>query len=249
MEEQFREERELEINLQEVFYIILRKLWLIILLGILGAIVTFVCTKTFFTPIYQSTTKIYVLDKEKNTSVSYTDLQLSSQIIEDYAELIKSRTVLESVIVANNLETDYKTLSENVFVSIPENTHIIAISVTDEDPYTASELANKIRDAAAEHIKNVMDVQAINTVDEADIPTSPVKPNIWKNSALGALLAMIVVVAVLIVIYMLNDTVKTPEDVERYLGLSVLGSVPLENVNKKKNYKKKRKSKSKEGDN
>ncbi len=231
--ENLREQRAAEIDLQDLIIELLRRLWIILLAAILGALIGFFYTKMTKVPTYQSTTKIYVVNKQENASVSSGDLQFSEQILQDYAELIKSRTVLESVIVDNDLNMTYGQLAGCVSVYIPEGTHIITIGVVNTDPYFASELANAVRDAAALHIKNVMNVQAINTVDEANIPTSPIGPNIRKNTMMGGLAGAAAAIAVLVLIYMLNDTVKTPEDVEHYLGLSVLGSVPLEEHEKK----------------
>ena len=123
------------------------------------------------------------------------------------------------------------------------DSRIVSISVTDEDPYTASEIANAVRDMAAEHIQSVMDIEAVNVVDTANIPNEKASPSLAKNGVIGGLLGVIIAMAAVIIIYLTNDTIKVEEDVERYLGLSVLGSIPFsekESRSKKKKSRKRR---------
>ena len=123
------------------------------------------------------------------------------------------------------------------------DTRILSISVRDADPYVACEIANAIRDVAANHIKNVMDIDAVNVVETANIPEQKVSPSISKNGVIGGLLGVIIAMAAVIIIYLTNDTIKVEEDVERYLGLSVLGSIPFsekESRSKKKKSRKRR---------
>ena len=109
-----------------------------------------------------------------------------------------------------------------VSVETSSDSRIVSISVTDEDPYTASEIANAVRDMAAEHIQSVMDIEAVNVVDTANIPNEKASPSLAKNGVIGGLLGVIIAMAAVIIIYLTNDTIKVEEDVERYLGLSVL---------------------------
>ena len=161
----------------------------------------------------------------------------------DYAELIQSRTVLEGVIAQLNLDMTYKKMLNKVSVETSSDSRIVSISVTDEDPYTASEIANAVRDMAAEHIQSVMDIEAVNVVDTANIPNEKASPSLAKNGVIGGLLGVIIAMAAVIIIYLTNDTIKVEEDVERYLGLSVLGSIPFsekESRSKKKKSRKRR---------
>ena len=123
------------------------------------------------------------------------------------------------------------------------DTRIVAISVRDEDPYMASQIANAIRDVASVHIQEVMDVDAVNVVETANIPNEPASPSLVKNGILGGVLGVVLSVIIILAVYLSNDTVKTPEDVERYLQLSVLGNIPL--MDKEKKSKKQKRGKSK----
>ena len=155
----------------------------------------------------------------------------------------QSRTVLEGVIAQLNLDMTYKEMLNKVSVETSSDSRIVSISVTDEDPYTASEIANAVRDMAAEHIQSVMDIEAVNVVDTANIPNEKASPSLAKNGVIGGLLGVIIAMAAVIIIYLTNDTIKVEEDVERYLGLSVLGSIPFsekESRSKKKKSRKRR---------
>ena len=165
-----------------------------------------------------------------------SDLQTSTLLTNDYAELIQSRTVTEAVIAQMNLDLTHEELLAKLEVTVPADTRILTISVTDLDPYMARDLANTIRDTASEHIQQVMDVEAVNVADEANIPEQPVSPNTMRNGLIAGVLGCVIAVAVILIQYLTNDTIKTSEDVERYLQLSTLGMIPLDE-NEKKNSK------------
>lgn len=234
---------EIEIDLGEVFHLVISKLGVIILSGILLGVLSIIGTMLFITPKYESTTKIMVLNKQDNNTLTSADMQTSTQLTKDYAELIQSRTVLEGVIAQLNLDMTYKEMLNKVSVETSSDSRIVSISVTDEDPYTASEIANAVRDMAAEHIQSVMDIEAVNVVDTANIPNEKASQSLAKNGVIGGLLGVIIAMAAVIIIYLTNDTIKVEEDVERYLGLSVLGSIPFsekESRSKKKKSRKRR---------
>ena len=232
---------EIEIDLGEVFHLVISKLGVIILSGILLGVLSIIGTMLFITPKYESTTKIMVLNKQDNNTLTSADMQTSTQLTKDYAELIQSRTVLEGVIAQLNLDMTYKEMLNKVSVETSSDSRIVSISVTDEDPYTASEIANAVRDMAAEHIQSVMDIEAVNVVDTANIPNEKASPSLAKNGVIGGLLGVIIAMAAVIIIYLTNDTIKVEEDVERYLGLSVLGSISeKESRSKKKKSRKRR---------
>ena len=234
---------EIEIDLGEVFHLVISKLGVIILSGVLLGVLSIIGTMLFITPKYESTTKIMVLNKQDNNTLTSADMQTSTQLTKDYAELIQSRTVLEGVIAQLNLDMTYKEMLNKVSVETSSDSRIVSISVTDEDPYTASEIANAVRDMAAEHIQSVMDIEAVNVVDTANIPNEKASPSLAKNGVIGGLLGVIIAMAAVIIIYLTNDTIKVEEDVERYLGLSVLGSIPFsekESRSKKKKSRKRR---------
>lgn len=225
---------EIEIDLREVCLIILGKMWLILLTGILTAAIAFSISQFVLEPTYESTTQIYILNKQDNSTVTYSDVQLGTQLTKDYAELIESRYVLESVIEELGLiDFDYKDMLEKVTVTTPTDTRILAITVEDTDPVLAMEIANCIREAAAVHIKNVMDIEAVNVVDTANLPTEKAAPSVMKWTFAGGCIGILIVMAIVVIWYLLDDTIKTSDDVEKYLGLSTLALIPMEAREKK----------------
>ena len=235
MEQKQSQVDEIEIDLREVFLILLGKAWLILWVGIFTAALAFGLSQFVLDQVYESTTQIYILNKQDNDTVTYSDVQLGSQLTKDYAELIQSRFVLESVMEELQLfELDYEDMLDKVTVSTPADTRILAITVEDTDPMLAMEMANSIREAAAVHIKNVMDIEAVNVVDTANLPTEKSGPSVIKWTAVGGLIGVLLVMSIVMIWYLTDDTIKTSDDVEKYLGLSTLALIPME-VRDKKN--------------
>ena len=231
---------EVEIDLGEVFHLLLSKLGVIILSGIVFCLAAVMGTMLLITPKYESTTKIVVLSKQDSSTLTNQDIQTSTSLTKDYAELIKSRTVTEGVIAQLKLDMTHEELLKKLSVDTPTDTRVVSITVTDTDPYTAAQIANAVRDIASKHIQQVMDIKAVNVVETANIPDEPSSPSVPKNGVIGGLLGILLAAAVVIIVYLTNDTVKTPEDVEKYLGLSVLGTIPYSSKMGKKSKKKKK---------
>ena len=228
----------IEIDLREIFFLLLHRFWMILLMGLFCGSIGFGISEFLITPTYESTTQIYILNRQNENTVTYSDVQLGTQLTKDYAQLIKSRYVLESVIDELKLSVDgelivYETLLKKVEVSTPTDTRMLSITVTDSDPMLAMEIANSIREVAATHIKSVMDIEAVNVVDMANLPTEKAAPSVVKWTLLGCLIGAFLVMAVVVVIYLMDDTIKTSDDIEKYLGLSTLALIPLNTGDKK----------------
>ena len=217
----------IEIDLQELVGLLIHWLWLLILCGLVAGTVGFIACKMMVTPWYESTTRVYVLNRNSEQNVSYSDLQVSTQLTKNYVPLIKSRDVMEKVIATCGLEESFESLSGRVKVATVSDTNLISITVTDADPAMAQLLAKEVRIEASEHIVNVMKVDAVNLETEANLPTRPSGPSAKKWGMIGALLGVFVVAAILVIQYLLDDTIKSAEDVERYLGLSTLAMIPI----------------------
>lgn len=221
---------EVTIDLMELFSTLWAKKTIIILSAVFMALVAFVGTKMFVTPKYTSVTKLFVMTKNDDTSASatYTDLQTGSMLTKDYMELVKSRPVLEKTISKLKLDVTPEELAEMITTEIPTDTRIMSISVTDDDPKEAKQIADTLRKAFSVQITEIMNADSVNTVEEGNLPTSPSSPNVKKNMMLGALLGLVISMGFIVLISILDDTVKTPDDVEKYLGLNVLTSIPIQ---------------------
>lgn len=224
---------EIEIDLREVFILLISKAWLIVLVGILTALIGFVFSAFLIAPTFESTSKIYILNKQQENTVTYSDVQLGTQLTKDYAQLITSRLVLEKVIedlklTEINEEMDYEAMLDKVEVTTPTDTRILSITVTDTDPVMAMEIANSVREAAAVHIKNVMDIEAVNVVETANLPMEKAGPSVMKWTLIGGCIGAFLVMAIVLLIFFMDDTIKNSDDVEKYLGLSTLALIPLD---------------------
>jgi len=244
MDAQFRSD-EIEIDLGEIFLLLVSRIWIMMIVGIIFAVAGFSISTYFIVPQYQSTTSVYVLSKADSGSVTLSDTQLASQLTKDYEKLITSRFVLESVIKQFGLSGDYASLKSRVTIQNTNDTRIIDITVTDPSPKMAQKLANAIRDVSAEHITSVMDIEAVNVVDEANLPHSPSEPSKMKWTVMGALIGGCVTAALIILKFLLDDTIKSSEDIEKYLGLGTLAMIPYDEKTDTDKDKKKRKKKKK----
>lgn len=232
---------EIEVDIKELIMVLLKRVWIIITISAFTAIAAFLFSKFYITPQYESTTKLYLIANSDNQTVTYSDLQVGSQLTNDYMALVKSRPVLEDTISELNLDTTTKELEDLISVSNPANTRIIEITAKYRNPITAKKIADKIRESSANHIENIMDLKKVNVVEEGNVPKDKVSPNITQNTLIGGILGAILAVLIILIVYFLNDTIKTPEDVERYLGLSVLGTIPIQDDDVVSTRRKKRK--------
>ncbi len=216
----------IDLDFMEIGRVLLKKKIWIILTGVLFAASAAVGTKFLMTPQYLSTTKMVILTKESEKTVTNADLQASSLLTKDYAELIRSRSVLENAAIKLGLDESYEQMLKKVSVETKEDTRIVSISVSDEDPQRAAEIADTIRETAAVHIQEVMDTGAINVVDLANVPANPYKPSARRNGMVGGVIGILLGSIVITLMYLLNDSLKATQDVEKYLELSVLGNIP-----------------------
>ena len=213
----------------DVLYL-LRKLWskkfFIVFVGLLVGTIALLGSVFFMKPKYTSTTRIYVVSRSSDTSLTNQDLQAGSYLVNDYKEVITSSEVLSSVIDQEKLSMSTGELSKEIAVTIPTDTRVISIAVTDTDAQRACDIANTVREVAAEKIKAVTKVDDVTTLESATKPNHPSSPNVKKNAAIGALAGVFLAVVGILVAEVLDDRVRRPEDIEEVLGMTLLGVVP-----------------------
>ena len=219
------DDNEIEIDLLELLGEFRRRIWMIlgvIILfgGVAGAFSAFVLT-----PQYKSTAMVYILSKE-TTLTSLADLQIGSQLTKDYKIIVTSRRVLNQVIEEMELDLTYKDLVEKVTIDNPQDTRILSISVEDPDPAMAKLIADKIATTSSDYIGDIMEMVPPKLIEEGEIPILRSSPSNAKNALIGSLLGAVLVCGAITVNVVMNDTIRTEEDVAKYLGLSVLASVP-----------------------
>ncbi len=240
------------IDLKELFLVVIEYFWTIVFATVIGACGMYLASQTVMSKKFNSTTKIYVLNQQDAQMLTYSDLQTGSQLTKDYADLVKSRTVANQVIADLDLSNSYpdmkgitpEQVAGMITVNIQQDTRILQITVTDTDPVRAQAIANAVRVAASTHISKVMNIKSVNVIDYANLPDHPSKPRTIRLVLIGALIGMFLSAGSVILRHILDDTVKTPDDVEKHLGLSVLASIPYDEIvdTHAKKRKKKRKA-------
>ncbi len=182
------------------------------------------------TPKYNSTTRVYVVNQKKdNQAITTQDVQLGTLLVKDYKEIILSNSVMSDVVAKNKLQITPGELAKKISVDAPKDTRIISITVTDKDPQKARDLANAVREVSADKIKEVTKIEDVTTLEQAEAALTPSSPNVFKNSVLAALLGLILAVGGVVIIELVDDRIKRPEDIEETMDLVLLGVIPSTN--------------------
>ncbi|MBT9779490.1 polysaccharide export protein [Clostridium sp. MCC353] len=226
MEKRFDEDQdEIEIDLRELLFEFRRKWWALLTALFLGCGLAGVYSYFVMTPQYTSSASLYVLSKE-TTLTSLADLQIGSQLTQDYKVMINSRPVLQSVINTMNLNMNYQELRKKIKIDNPTNTRILTISVQDPDPYLAKEIVDSVSAEASAYIGEIMEMVPPKMIEDGVVALEKTSPSVKKNAALGGLALLFIVCAAITLSVVLNDTVKTEEDIGKYLDLPVLAVIP-----------------------
>lgn len=231
------------IDLGRLFFAVRKRIWLILVVGLLGACAAAGYTKFFINPSYTSTSTMLVLSKE-TTLTSLADLQLGTQLAEDYKVLITSRPVLEEVVENLDLPMDYSGLRGCISIVNPSGTRMLNISVTLSDAKMTKVVVDELAKVSSAYIGEKMEVTPPKIIEEGEFPVYKTSPNMRKNVMMGFLAGVVLIAGIVVVLELLDDTVKNEDDIERYLGIPTLAVVPDVSADKK-NRKKKHREKEK----
>ena len=219
-------EMDIDLDIIEFLYFLKKKIWIIGASIAVCAILGFVVSQFFIPPRYTASTRMYVLSRTNDTSIEYTDFQVSSQVLNDYKVLITGRNVTEEVIQHLSLDMVPEELTKKIKVTAPSDTRVLQVDVTDTDPQRAADIANCVRKISSEQITSIMDADSVKLIYEANIPDQPSSPHVPLWTLLAAAFGLILCLGVYIVIFIIDDTIRTEEDIEHYLRLSMLGAIP-----------------------
>ena len=223
-----KEQNMMEIDVFHLLKILWKRKLLIVLVAFVTGAVAFAYSSFIVKPEFTSTTRIYVVNRNQGDKPGLTnqDLQAGSYLVKDYREIILSQDVLEKVATDLKLELPPKGLASKIKVTVPVDTRIVSISVTDRAPEEASRIANSLREVAAQKIISVTRVSDVTTLEEARPATSPSSPNIRRNTMIGFLAGAVVMVVTVLLVELLDTRVKRPEDIEDVMQIALLGVVP-----------------------
>lgn len=217
----------IEIYPLDLLYYIGKRLWILGLVCLLFVAGAFLKCRFFEVPAYTASTRIYVLSRSSDAAVSYSDFQTSTQLLNDYEVLITGRNVTSAVIERLELRLTDEELAKEITISSPGDTRFLQIDVTDPDPERAAQIADCVREVSSEQLVSIMAIDAVNTVYEANVPDAPTTPKTRRTVLYAAMIGAALALIVLFIGYILDDTLRTEEDVERYLGLSTIGVIPV----------------------
>lgn len=223
-----KEKNIMEIDVFHLLKILWKRKLLIVLVAFVTGAVAFAYNSFIVKPEFTSTTRIYVVNRNQGDKPGLTnqDLQAGSYLVKDYREIILSQDVLEKVATDLKLDLPPKGLASKIKVTVPVDTRIVSISVTDRMPEEASRIANSLREVAAQKIISVTRVSDVTTLEEARPATSPSSPNIRRNTMVGFLAGAVVMVVTVLLVELLDTRVKRPEDIEDVMQIALLGVVP-----------------------
>ena len=248
MEKKRNDNEEMEIDLLELLMVMKKHLSAILLAGIVGLVIMFAYTSFLVTPLYSASSMMYVMPDNSNSMNSSTlsDMQVGQQLTSDYSSMIKSRSFMEDVIKKLNLTIDYQQLLGKVEVTNPTSSRILQVTVNDPNPQTAADIANEMASVAESKLKEITGMQAIKIYEEASVPDRPSSPSLKKNCALGLLAGIVLAIAVITILYLLDDTIKTEDDIEKYLGMTTLAVLPYNGRKQQRQAQKHKKQRAKQ---
>ena len=216
---------EVEIDLLQLFRALKKRILWIVGAGVImgGAFGLF--SKFAITPQYTSTSMVYILSKE-TTLTSLADLQIGSKLTQDYKIIVTSRPVISEVIDKLKLDISYENMVSKITINNPNDTRILSITAQDPDPVMAKDIADSVAMTSSEYIGDKMEVTPPKIIEKGEVPTSRSNTGVAKMAVMGVLAGMILCAGVIVVRTIMDDTIKSEEDIEKYLGLSTLSVIP-----------------------
>ena len=228
-----------ELDLKELFEMFWNKKIKIILIVAIFGVIGVIYTVMFVTPEYTSWITLVLAgqeksnsDKETSETITTTDLTLNSKLVATYSELVTSTNVVRQVISNLGISMDEEALKKNIGVTAREGTDVIEISVTDQNPAYAMQIANETAKVFMEQVSEIYNISNIHVVDQAEEPKTPSNVNHLRDVLIFAFVGVIVSVAYVLIANMLDNTVKTREEVERIFKIPVIAEIPLATVEK-----------------
>lgn len=218
---------EVEIDIGHILSILWEKILVIIATGIIVGLAGFLVSKFLIIPKYESETKLYVLNRANDSATTLSDVQLSTQLTKDYQILVTSAPVMNQVIKELGLNMKASELASTISVDTPSDTRVLQITVTSDDPKRAKDIADKVAQVSSKKICDIMKIEQVNVIEEGSLSEEPAVDTVQKWTLIGLALGIVLSCAVIIIRSMLDDTVKTTEDVEKYFDLSTLAVIPI----------------------
>lgn len=215
-----------EIDLLDLLSAYIAQMPLLILVFVIGAVIAGLITIFGITPKYTATAKLYMVSASSGSAIDLTDLNIGTSLSKDYEVLMQIRPLYEEVIEELELPYSYNELRQMVAISTVNDTRVVQVTTTSVNPEEARDISNAIADKAVTYLPKLMDTSAPNIAERAICPTQKSSPSLVKNTMIGALVGLILCLGIITVLYLLDDTLRTAEDVEKEFGIIPLTSIP-----------------------
>lgn len=218
----------MEIDLKEYLDIIWNRKWIIVAITAIAILISAIVSFFILEPIYETSTTILIgKSNASNQAINNEEILLNKNLVNTYSNIITSATVLNEVGDNLKLQITPDELYQKIKVNPIVDTEIIEIKVNDENPKLATDIANELSKVSIKNVQDIMKIDNVQVIDQAELPKNPVKPNKFMNIIIAAILGFMIGIAVIFLREYLDNTIKTPNDVEKYLDLSTIGIIPF----------------------
>ena len=214
------------VTISDLIFESLRRWYFIVSAVVVALLITVIYTLNFMTPMYTSHAKILVLSKQTGNQLTSTDFSISTYLSNDFAEIIIDNPVLEPTSEDLNGKYSVNSLKGIVSVNKPENTRIIEISASTPVPEDSKAIVDSVCENAKETLVELMDLDSIEILTKGNTPTSPSSPNLSYNLVIAFLVAFLISELAIAINFIYNNKISSPEDIQKYLGLNVLATIP-----------------------
>jgi len=224
--EQHRDSQEVEIDLVALLYRILASWKLIAVIVVVCMVGALFYSTSYVTPLYRATSHIYVIGRD--SAINLSDLQLGNNMMDDYIKAFDMWEVHDEVIKALDLKYTYSGIRSNLTVGASSGTHILDITFSSPDPQEAATVANEYANVVSNYISDTMRMDKPSVMSTALVPTNPYNISRTRSVAIGLVLGLVIGAGIVTVRFLMDDKIKTAEDVRRYTGLVNLAVIPKE---------------------
>lgn len=217
-----------EISIRDLIRMFLRRWWILLLCTLAAGSAAYVLTHYYITPMYSAYTTLYVGKNADQVGIQTADLYLGATLIQDYREIAKSKLVAYEVIKQLGYEKmSAGAMAGKIKVTQKTDTRVIQISVNDPDPQKAMDITNTVAEVFKSKVVEIMQVENVQIIDKAELPLVPVSPNNKRNVMVGIILGLAVGIGIILLIELLDNNIKSPEDVKKHADLPVIGVIPV----------------------
>ncbi len=217
----------IEIDIKQIAFLLLGKIGYILAIGVILAILAFTYFKFIATKSYNSSAQLYVMNQESDGGITTGDIQISTYLTTDCLGMITSRPVMEKVISELKLDMTADALAGKISSDNTTGSRLITITVTDSSPVMAKRIVDSVAKASADHIKEVTQAEFVSQVYDGEIATAPSSPAVMRNTLIAMILGIAIGCAIVIIRFLMDDSIKGADDVEKFLGITVIGTIPL----------------------